>query len=216
MCMLVLELFSVQTNMKHNIRLGGGDDGFHLYTVPVLWCVLICPLTHYWPRTWTFMHTRVQASSPCVCMHTYAGVCICTVHLLHSRWRSVVSPPVEHLEGCQRDEWLPLYRLVLPAGSSLFPSSVPRAPFLLSSTLPHHLHFFSFLLFHFPPSSCNFLSFSMSAFIESHTISLYSLWALPLERAETVQCCRIICYHGLGFFKLTANLDVAWSLWFTG
>lgn len=87
----------------------------------------------------------------CRCVCTCVPACVCALHLLHWRWHSFVTPPAEHLEGCQRDEWLPLYRLLLSASPPLPPSlfpMCPHAPFHLPSALLHHLHFLSLLLAH--------------------------------------------------------------------
>lgn len=113
---------------------------------------LPCPPMYRWPRTCSSLCACTAESRlinmhfPCVCVHTYSNTCACAVLLLHSRWRSFVSPTVEHLEGCQRDEWLPLYRLLLSASQlrplsllpqcsispSLRPSTSPPLPFFTS------------------------------------------------------------------------------------
>lgn len=149
MCILVLELFSVQTNMKHNLRSGGEWWFPPLYCSSIMVCVLICPLTHYWPRTWTFMHTRVQASSPCVCMHAHVCRCVylhcafaafevtqCCVSpsgafgRLSERWMTAV---ISTSAPCRL---LPLSFLSAPCSISpfLYPSTSP--PLLFVSSLP--------------------------------------------------------------------------------
>lgn len=113
------------------------------------------PATYRWPRTWSSVCACTAKSRfinmyfLCVCVHMYANMRVCTVHLLHSRWRSFVSPPVEHLEGCQRDEWLPLYRLLLSASLPPPPSHLPQCPVLHFSFPPP-----------FPITSASFLYFS--------------------------------------------------------
>lgn len=64
-------------------------------------------------------HTTDPEHGVCVCMHSkikeshkhvfplYVYACECKrvcVYAVRLRLRSVVSPPEEHLEGCQRDE----------------------------------------------------------------------------------------------------------------
>lgn len=168
---------------------------------------LPCPATYCWPRTWSFVCARTSFINMyflCVCMRMYASMC---VHLLHSRWRSFVSPPVEHLEGCQRDEWLPLYRLLLSAASSLSPSSVLHfsfpSPFHITSasflyfssisSLPTHLLFITFFC------SLSLFVLSVLYFTESQTMSPYCVREWPLERADMNTVNGFFAIGGLAF-----------------
>ena len=115
---------------------------------------LLCPKTYRWPRTCSSLcactaESRfVNMHSPCVCVHTYSNMCACAALLLHSGWRSFVSPTVEHLEGCQGDEWLPLYRLLFSASQLRPLSPLPQCPMLhFSFPPPFHFTSASFLYF---------------------------------------------------------------------
>lgn len=161
------------TDLSPNTLLTQNMD-FHAHQSPGI--ITMCVYAHICRRV--YLHCAFAAFEVTQCCVSPSGA----FGRLSERWMTAV---ISTSAPCRL---LPLSFLSAPCSISpfLYPSTSP--PLLFVSSLPFP-----------PPSSCNFFSFSISAFIESHTISLYSLWALPLERAETVQCCRIICYHGLGF-----------------
>ena len=105
------------------------------------------PATYHWPRTWSSVSACPAKSGiinmyyVCVSVHMYADPCACCAFAALEVMQHCVSP-VEHLEGCQRDEWLPLYRLLLcfSTAPSPSPSLSPQCPMLhFSFPLPFHI-----------------------------------------------------------------------------
>lgn len=148
MCMLVLELFSVQTNMKHNIRSGGKKWWF-----PPLYCSSIMVCTDLSPNTLLTQNMDFHAHQspgiitmcmyPHVCRRVYLHCAFAAFEVtqccvspsgafgrLSERWMTAV---ISTSAPCRL---LPLSFLSAPCSISpfLYPSTSP--PLLFVSSLP--------------------------------------------------------------------------------
>lgn len=137
------------------------------------------------------MHSRIKvckhAFAVRVCAHVFKHVCMRCAFAAFGVTQLCVSHSgaFGRLSGRRMTAVISTTVLCLSAPSSLSPSSVPHAPFLLPSALPLHLRFLSLLLFHlapsphllFPPLNLIFFSpfllfvLSILRFIESQTMS---------------------------------------------